>query len=104
MRRVSLFLATVGLSIAPTLSFGQSGFISDWLDMVTQTQNEQPHWITPLATTTPRLEQEIRYDLQWQTHNNGVTTDNYGVSKGLEIIPEKNVEVILIMFKSFNDY
>ncbi|MFZ0761075.1 MAG: hypothetical protein WAM69_14095, partial [Candidatus Sulfotelmatobacter sp.] len=33
--------------------------------------------------------------IQWQTHNSGVTTDNYGVSKGLEIIPEKNFEVII---------
>jgi hypothetical protein len=32
--------------------------------------------ITPLATTTPRLEQEFRYDVQWQTHNSGVTMDN----------------------------
>jgi hypothetical protein len=58
---------------------------------------EQPRWITPLATTTPRLEQEFRYDIQWQTHNNGVTTDNYGVSKGLEIIPQTNTEVILAL-------
>jgi hypothetical protein len=43
----------------------------------------------------PRLEQEFRYDIQWQTHNSGVTTDNYGVSKGLEIIPAKNFEAIL---------
>ena len=63
--------------------------------MVSETQSEQPHWITPLATTTPRLEQEFRYDIQWQTHRDGVTTDNYGVSKGLEIIPAKNVEVIV---------
>lgn len=62
--------------------------------MVSRTQAEQPHWITPLNTTTPRLEQEFRYDMQWQTHNSGVTTDNYGVSKGLEIIPARNVEVI----------
>src|SRR5580704_2009689 len=30
-----------------------------------------------------------------RTHNSSVTTDNYGVSKGLEIIPAKNAEVIL---------
>jgi len=65
------------------------------IDMVSATQAEQPHWITPLATTTPRLEQEFRYDTQWQTYNNGVTTDSYGVSKGLEIIPATNFEVIL---------
>ena len=77
------------------MSFSQDGFFADWFDMVSKTQAEQPHWITPLATTTPRLEQEFRYDIQWQTHNSGVTTDNYGVSKGLEIIPAKNLEVIL---------
>jgi hypothetical protein len=89
------FILWVGLLLSSTLTFAQDGFISNWLDMVTQTQSEQPHWITPLATTTPRLEQEFSYDIQWQTHNNGVTTDNYGVSKGLEIIPQKNTEVIL---------
>ncbi len=71
------------------------GFFHDWFAMVSDTQAEQPHWITPLATTTPRLEQEFRYDVQWQPHNSGVVTDNYGVSKGLEIIPAKNFEVII---------
>lgn len=92
MRKV-VFVAV--LLTLPISSSAQDGFISNWLDMVTKTQSEQPHWITPLNTTTPRLEQEFRYDLQWQTHNNGVTTDNYGVSKGLEIIPQKDLEVIL---------
>jgi hypothetical protein len=94
MRNTHIIL-WVSLLLSSTLTFAQNGFISNWLNMVTQTQSEQPHWITPLATTTPRLEQEFRYDIQWQTHNNGVTTDNYGVSKGLEIIPQKNTEVIL---------
>ena len=39
--------------------------------------------------------EEFRHDIHRQTHNSGVTTDNHGVSKGLEIIPAKNVEVIL---------
>ncbi|HXZ30786.1 MAG TPA: hypothetical protein VEH30_00780 [Terriglobales bacterium] len=84
-----------GLLLSSTLAFGQDGFTSNWLDMVTQTENEQPHWGIPLATTTPTLHQLFRYDIQWQTQNGGVTTTNYGVSKGLSIIPEKNVEVIL---------
>ena len=95
MHRVKLLGTILLLCLSSTASVGQDGFIADWLNMVTQTQSEQPHWITPLATTTPRLEQEFRYDIQWQTHNNGVTTDNYGVSKGLEIIPQRNTEVIL---------
>ena len=27
-----------------------------------RTQAEQPHWVTPLVTVTPRLEQEFRTD------------------------------------------
>jgi hypothetical protein len=72
-----------------------SGFFSNWFDMVSRTQSEQPHWITPLAVTTPRLEQEFRYDLDWQTNNSGVTSGNYDGGKGLEIIPLDHVEVII---------
>ena len=94
MRIFVLAFAAVVLTFSSALSAAQSGFPADWLNMVTETQSQQPHWITPLATTTPRLEQEFRYDIQWQTHNSGVVTDNYGVNKGLEVIPEKNVEII----------
>lgn len=90
-RRVAWF----GVLLFSTLAFGQEGLVSSWLDMVTQTENEQPHWIVPLVTTTPTLHQLFRDDIQWQTHNTGVTTTNYGVSKGLEVVPQKNIEVIL---------
>ncbi|HXY06320.1 MAG TPA: hypothetical protein VEI52_00585 [Terriglobales bacterium] len=95
MRTLALVVAQLALCLCSTLSSAQDGFFADWFNMVSQTQAEQPRWITPLATTTPRLEQEFRYDIQWQTHNSGVTTDNYGVSKGLELIPAPKFEVIL---------
>jgi hypothetical protein len=96
MRHLIVFaVLALGVCLVPTLTVAQNALFTDWFSMVSATQAEQPHWITPLATTTPRLEQEFRYDIQWQTHNSGVTTDNYGVSKGLEIIPARNFEVIL---------
>jgi hypothetical protein len=95
LRKFALSVAVLVLAFSSKVSLSQDGFLADWFDMVSKTQAEQPHWITPLATTTLRLEQEFRYDIQWQTHNSCVTTDNYGVSKGLEIIPAKNLEVIL---------
>lgn len=52
--------------------------------------------MTPLATTTPRLEEEFRYDIFWQTNNQGITSENYGGAKGLELIPSRRVEVILV--------
>lgn len=76
-------------------SQGGGNVFTRWLAMVAQTQAEQPHWITPVVTTTPRLEQEYRYDMSWQTQPNGKTTvANYGGSKGLEIIPAGRLELI----------
>jgi hypothetical protein len=78
-----------------TSAFCQDNYFSAWFDRVDKTQREQPHWITPLATTTPRLEEELRYDQLWQPNNKGVVTDNYGGTKGLELIPFERVEVII---------
>lgn len=73
-----------------------SGYFADWFKRVDKTQAEQPHWATPLATVTPRLEEEYRYDIFWQTNNRGITSENYGGGKGLELIPAQQVEVILV--------
>jgi len=67
-----------------------------WLARVSATQAEQPHWITPLATVTPRLEQEIRYDNFWEDGlSGGASLTNYDGAKGLELIPVRRVEIIL---------
>ena len=34
-------------------------YFINWFPRVTQIQSEQPHWITPLVTVTPRLEEEV---------------------------------------------
>lgn len=66
-----------------------------WFAVVNKTQEEQPHWMTPLVTITPRLEEEYRYD-QTQEYKPGDTTlTNYGGGKGLELIPSENVETII---------
>ena len=70
-------------------------FVGDWQARATRIQSEQPHWVTPLTTTTPRLEQELRYDQFWQSAQNGHAVNNFGGSKGLELIPFQNTEVIL---------
>jgi hypothetical protein len=59
--------------LSSSLTFAQDGFVADWFNMVSETQAERPHWITPLNKMTPRLEQEFRYDIQWQTQHSGVT-------------------------------
>jgi hypothetical protein len=83
------------LILVATSAFGQGGFFMGWFDRVDKTKEEQPHWVTPIATTTPRLEEEYRYDQLWQTSNTGFTTNNYGGGKGLELIPFEKAEVIV---------
>lgn len=72
------------------------GFFSCWLERSDKAKATQPRWMTPLATVTPRLEQEFRYDIAWQGAVDGTTTVNYGFNKGIELIPTPNTEIILI--------
>jgi hypothetical protein len=37
-----------------------SDYFSNWFARVEQAQASQSHWMTPLTTVTPRLEQELR--------------------------------------------
>lgn len=92
MRQLNLLLLVIFL--CPAFSFAQNGYFADWFARVDKTKDEQPHWVTPLATTTPRLEEEVRYDQLWQNNAKGVTTNNFDGGKGLELIPFEHVEVI----------
>ena len=72
-----------------------NGYWADWFERTEKTRAEQPRWLTPLATTTPRLEQELRYDIVWQRRPDDTTIRNYGNSKGLELIPFEKAEIIV---------
>jgi hypothetical protein len=83
------------LLIASAQSLSAQNWIDEYFERVAKNQAEQPHWVTPVATVTPRLEQEIRYDIFWQQQAAGYYAENYGGSKGLELIPADNIEVIV---------
>jgi hypothetical protein len=70
-------------------------YFLDWAPRVTGIQSEQPAWISPLVTVNPCLLQQFRYDQLWQSQRHGVASDNFGDSKGIELIPSENIEVIL---------
>lgn len=96
----ALFAAAVLLLAAvrpaPAQVAADSGsFISRYQARVTATQNEQPHWVTPLVTVTPRLEQEFRTDFVRTTNAALYDKWNFGNSKGLEIIPERHIELLV---------
>ena len=72
-----------------------SDYFSNWFARVEQAQASQPHWMTPLVTVTPRLEQEVRYDQYWEHLGNGANVDQWDSGKGLELIPTDTNEVLL---------
>jgi len=95
MNNVFYRFGLIALLFSSGVLRAQDGYFNNWFQRVDKTQAEQPHWITPLATTTPRLEEEFRYDQLWQVNSAGVTTDTYDGGKGLELIPSEKVEVIV---------
>ncbi len=107
MVQAAILSATLSLMAGPCAAqssstssgtdFGSAigNFFTNWFQRVTQIQSEQPHWVTPVVTVTPRLEQEFRYDQFWQANPHGAATDNFGGGKGIELIPYQNIEVIL---------
>lgn len=93
MRSFPLLFAFL-LSIAPAARAQVRDYFQNWFARVDKTQSEQPHWVTPLFTVTPRLEEEFRSDVTW-TPVPGGNNLNYGGGKGLELIPSQHIEVIL---------
>ena len=69
-------------------------FVSEWLQRSSRAAAEQPFWMAPLFTVTPRLVQQFRYDVALQTKGNA-TTGNYGTGKGLELIPTEHTEILI---------
>jgi hypothetical protein len=92
----ALLVSMMMLGPLHALALGPDGdsFISRYQARVSATQAEQPHWVTPLVTVTPRLEQEFRTDFLRQTNTKGLDTWNYDNGKGLELIPEKHIELL----------
>ena len=66
-----------------------------WFDRSDYAQATQPHWMTPITTVTPRLEQEYRYDQYQEFLQNGSEINNYFAGKGLELIPTTSNELLV---------
>src|SRR4029077_14674434 len=79
----------------PSLLSPVGQYFAGWFPRDTRIQCEQTHWVTPLVSVTPRLEEEYRYDQLWQAQPHGKALDNFGATKGLELIPFQNTEIIL---------
>lgn len=105
-----LTVATAGLMLLMVETGGQAAWAADaasmdqpdaetlvdrWFAMSDAAKEAQPHWMTPIVTVTPRLEQEFRYDQSWQERPKSVDLTSYGGGKGLEVIPTADTELII---------
>jgi hypothetical protein len=70
------------------------GFFRSWLRMAAETQAKQPDWLSPLATTSGRLKQELRYDIWDQPSSQGNRTYQFGGGKGLEFITTSRTQIL----------
>lgn len=95
LKLFALTLAVLGFSGFAGSAQAQDGsWWQRYEARVSATQAEQPHWVTPLVTVTPRLEQEFRSDFVREINKTLHTTWIYGNGKGLEIIPERHIELL----------
>lgn len=96
--RIPRHIFVIFLLLLPMLSIAQTQkqntFVSKWLSNVSHTQNEQPHWVTPIVLVTPRLEQEFRADFVRQQIAGGHQNWVYDNGKGLELIPTRHIEML----------
>jgi hypothetical protein len=90
----SVFLLTgeVRASEDPGFFTDVGDYFANWFDRVDATSAKQPHWASPLVTTSGRLLQQVRYDIMWQSLKGGHELVNYGGGKGLEFIPAERLE------------
>lgn len=69
--------------------------MDSWFQRSDRAKADQPHWITPLVTVTPRLEQEFRSDFLIQQLATGNDLINFDGGKGLELIPSERIELLV---------
>jgi len=63
--------------------------------MADREEASEPDWLSPLATTSGRIKDELRYDMWSQTTPAGTTISTFGGGKGLEFIAAPHVQLLL---------
>jgi len=88
-----LLLGTAGTCQTATLN-NNAGFLEQWFERVNHALADQPHWLAPIFTATPRLEEMYVYDMSRQDTAKGDVT-NCGGTKGLLLIPSEHINIVI---------
>jgi hypothetical protein len=101
--------APSGIAVVPsdptrteTVPAGPTGFgegigpyFQDWFNRVDAALASQPIWAAPLVMATPRVVELFRFDTSVARVRNGVELDNYGLGRGLSLVPNETTQVSL---------
>jgi hypothetical protein len=71
------------------------GFFNQWMARTSATQAKQPAWAVPLVTTYTGLIQVVRTDILRQIAPARTDTWNYDNSKGVNLVPWANTELVV---------
>lgn len=69
-------------------------WVARWQARANEQQEAQPHWSTPVATSTPKIDQAMRAEFSRQSNSSNYRTWDLGNNKGLELIPARRTEII----------
>jgi hypothetical protein len=73
----------------------KNGPYRSWRRMADREEASEPNWLSPLATTSGRIKDELRYEMWHQTTPTGSTISTFGGGKGLEFIAAPRVQLLL---------
>lgn len=88
--------AAAGTSLPPgQTAKKKNSLYRAWSQMADREEASEPNWLSPLATTSGRMKDELRYDLWRQTTPAGSTISTFAGGKGLEFIAAPRVQLLL---------
>ena len=83
----------VGCAVLAVQAYSQNSFLARYQHRVDSTMNAQPHWVGPLVTSTPKVEQELRTDFTRSRNAAGFNTWNLGTGKGFQFVPLARTQI-----------
>ncbi|GAN76114.1 hypothetical protein [Acidisphaera rubrifaciens] len=74
---------------------GLGTYFSEWFQRVDTALATQPSWAAPLIMATPRIVELFRFDTSMAEVRTNVNLDNYGLGRGLSLVPNETTQVTL---------
>lgn len=91
---LTLVLLLASRAECQTVEQADDRFFGGWFERVSRSLAEQPHWLAPVFTATPRLEEMYVYDISRQNTAKG-DLSSFGGTKGLLLIPAEHITMVM---------